>query len=98
MAQWKRAGPITQRSVDRNYALLIFAINYSFSDLLYEQLFLFYYEAKEHLYFCNVFVRDNMDCRFMNLYIGIDKKLFSSISLVKTFVGMVMGKVFTRSL
>ena len=23
MAQWKRAGPITQRSVDRNYALLI---------------------------------------------------------------------------
>ena len=22
MAQWKRAGPITQRSVDRNYALL----------------------------------------------------------------------------
>ena len=24
VAQWKRAGPITQRSVDRNYALLIF--------------------------------------------------------------------------
>ena len=24
MAQWKRAGPITQRSVDRNYALLSF--------------------------------------------------------------------------
>ena len=24
MAQWKRAGPITQRSVDRNYALLNF--------------------------------------------------------------------------
>ena len=24
MAQWKRAGPITQRSVDRNHALLIF--------------------------------------------------------------------------
>ena len=23
MAQWKRAGPITQRSVDRNYALLV---------------------------------------------------------------------------
>ena len=23
MAQWKRAGPITQRSVDRNYALLL---------------------------------------------------------------------------
>ena len=23
LAQWKRAGPITQRSVDRNYALLI---------------------------------------------------------------------------
>ena len=23
VAQWKRAGPITQRSVDRNYALLI---------------------------------------------------------------------------
>ena len=27
VAQWKRAGPITQRSVDRNYALLnIFSI------------------------------------------------------------------------
>ena len=24
VAQWKRAGPITQRSVDRNYALLIY--------------------------------------------------------------------------
>ena len=24
MAQWKRAGPITQRSVDRNYLLLLF--------------------------------------------------------------------------
>ena len=24
VAQWKRAGPITQRSVDRNYALLKF--------------------------------------------------------------------------
>ena len=24
VAQWKRAGPITQRSVDRNYALLAF--------------------------------------------------------------------------
>ena len=24
VAQWKRAGPITQRSVDRNHALLIF--------------------------------------------------------------------------
>ena len=24
VAQWKRAGPITQRSVDRNYALLVF--------------------------------------------------------------------------
>ena len=23
VAQWKRAGPITQRSVDRNHALLI---------------------------------------------------------------------------
>ena len=23
VAQWKRAGPITQRSVDRNYALLV---------------------------------------------------------------------------
>ena len=25
MAQWKRAGPITQRSVDRNYLLLFFS-------------------------------------------------------------------------
>ena len=33
MAQWKRAGPITQRSVDRNYALLqkSFFIFYIFS-------------------------------------------------------------------
>ena len=28
MAQWKRAGPITQRSVDRNYLLLIFSKNF----------------------------------------------------------------------
>ena len=28
VAQWKRAGPITQRSVDRNYALLIFFANW----------------------------------------------------------------------
>ena len=26
VAQWKRAGPITQRSVDRNYALLTFFV------------------------------------------------------------------------
>ena len=26
VAQWKRAGPITQRSVDRNYALLNFLV------------------------------------------------------------------------
>ena len=26
VAQWKRAGPITQRSVDRNYALLTFLL------------------------------------------------------------------------
>ena len=38
VAQWKRAGPITQRSVDRNYALLIkilpFALLKSFLDHL----------------------------------------------------------------
>ena len=28
VAQWKRAGPITQRSVDRNHALLMFLLNY----------------------------------------------------------------------
>ena len=28
VAQWKRAGPITQRSVDRNHALLYFVTNY----------------------------------------------------------------------
>ena len=28
MAQWKRAGPITQRSVDRNYLLLFFSKNF----------------------------------------------------------------------
>jgi hypothetical protein len=27
VAQWKRAGPITQRSVDRNYALLSFFLS-----------------------------------------------------------------------
>ena len=26
VAQWKRAGPITQRSVDRNYSLLYFFV------------------------------------------------------------------------
>ena len=26
VAQWKRAGPITQRSVDRNHALLMFLL------------------------------------------------------------------------
>ena len=29
MAQWKRAGPITQRSVDRNYLLQIFFKDFS---------------------------------------------------------------------
>ena len=27
MAQWKRAGPITQRSMDRNHPLLYFFFN-----------------------------------------------------------------------
>ena len=31
VAQWKRAGPITQRSVDRNHALLIEIIKCFFS-------------------------------------------------------------------
>ena len=35
VAQWKRAGPITQRSVDRNYALLIFFL----SGQLFQQQF-----------------------------------------------------------
>ena len=30
MAQWKRAGPITQRSVDRNHALLSLLLFYHF--------------------------------------------------------------------
>ena len=30
VAQWKRAGPITQRSVDRNYALLNFFLSGEF--------------------------------------------------------------------
>lgn len=30
MAQWKRAGPITQRSVDRNYALLMIFLTFLF--------------------------------------------------------------------
>ena len=29
VAQWKRAGPITQRSVDRNYALLNFFLSFN---------------------------------------------------------------------
>ena len=32
VAQWKRAGPITQRSVDRNYALLVDFFNFVHSD------------------------------------------------------------------
>ena len=36
VAQWKRAGPITQRSVDRNYALLIiFVFQLTQRDQLY---------------------------------------------------------------
>ena len=38
VAQWKRAGPITQRSVDRNYALLEFLKrlrNKIFTDIFY---------------------------------------------------------------
>ena len=31
VAQWKRAGPITQRSVDRNYALLVTLFGWMFS-------------------------------------------------------------------
>ena len=31
VAQWKRAGPITQRSVDRNYALLVTLFDGTFS-------------------------------------------------------------------
>jgi hypothetical protein len=38
VAQWKRAGPITQRSVDRNYALLsvvkTFFLNIIFDKIL----------------------------------------------------------------
>ena len=32
VAQWKRAGPITQRSVDRNYALLVDFFNFVHPD------------------------------------------------------------------
>ena len=39
VAQWKRAGPITQRSVDRNYALLKFF--FSFRLTLYKTSELF---------------------------------------------------------
>ena len=31
VAQWKRAGPITQRSVDRNHALLSIFHNFAFA-------------------------------------------------------------------
>ena len=33
VAQWKRAGPITQRSVDRNYALLVFFVFLLLADM-----------------------------------------------------------------
>ena len=33
VAQWKRAGPITQRSVDRNHALLNVILNEKFYNL-----------------------------------------------------------------
>lgn len=33
VAQWKRAGPITQRSVDRNYALLKYFVTSFFPSL-----------------------------------------------------------------
>ena len=42
VAQWKRAGPITQRSVDRNYPLLelFFFVKFdlSFSNWCYKQI------------------------------------------------------------
>ena len=41
VAQWKRAGPITQRSVDRNYALLVamfFLIFHFFCPLSFSNL------------------------------------------------------------
>ncbi len=43
VAQWKRAGPITQRSVDRNHALLVFfsgSILVSQKKLSYEAIIL----------------------------------------------------------
>ena len=38
MAQWKRAGPITQRSEDRNLALLDF-VPFFFVFLMYQECF-----------------------------------------------------------
>ena len=47
MAQWKRAGPITQRSVDRNHALLkTFFIS---SNVL--KVVLIFFEMYIHVYF-----------------------------------------------
>ena len=34
VAQWKRAGPITQRSVDRNYALLVIPYYIAITELI----------------------------------------------------------------
>ena len=47
VAQWKRAGPITQRSVDRNHALLIF-----FSS---DFFFIFYVVAFLHRFGINLY-------------------------------------------
>ena len=50
MAQWKRAGPITQRSEDQNFALLVFLLllKRMSEDVLLPSLYLFFIiEVKE---------------------------------------------------
>ena len=47
VAQWKRAGPITQRSVDRNYALLSFFLKQKlFIYVWLENIFATYFNPK----------------------------------------------------
>ena len=58
VAQWKRAGPITQRSVDRNHALLNFfflmsGLNWYFSRSFFKHQNL--YRFLDNIKVCNVF-------------------------------------------
>ena len=48
VAQWKRAGPITQRSVDRNYALLRKVFSFALLILFFDHIILIFVDQIDH--------------------------------------------------